>query len=496
MIHNSLFVFHRSRSGQLTLQMLVFGGIAVVIIGGFISWSNVVVHDTARNANRNQAFAIAEAGIEYYRWHLAHAPVDFQDGTSTTGPYVHDYKDKNDVITGQFILDIVPPTVGTTIVTITSTGKVLSDPTAEKQIKVRMGVASYAKYAALTNAINRFGQGTEVFGPIHSNQGIRFDGLAHNLVTSAAFAYNDPDHPGANEYGVHTHRDLPPATTVNDAFRPLESTSSPFTQRTDVFLAGRHLSLPTVDFTALTQTLSKIKDDAIADGRYYSSSTVLGYHVVFKTDDTFDLFKVTSLQPSPNSNCTNSQTQASNQGGWGTWSIQNETIVATAVPVPQNGLIFLEDNVWVDGTINSARLTIASGRFPASPATYSSITVNKDLRYTNVNGADVLSLIAQNNVNVGLMSNDTIRIDAALVAQNGRAGRYYYNSSCGAQYIRASLTSFGMIASNLRYGFAYSNGTGYTLRNLIYDSNLIYGPPPSFPLTTDQYTLVSWEEIK
>lgn len=484
------------RQGQLTIQMLIFGGIAVIIMGSFVTWSNIVVRDTARNADRAQAFAIAEAGIEYYRWHLAHAPLDFKDGTGQPGPYVHDYTDKNGVVMGQFVLDIVPPPINTTIVTITSTGKVLNNPTANKVIKVKMGVPSYAKFAALTNAINRFGQGTEVFGPIHSNQGVRFDGLAHNLVTSAAFTYDDPDHGPGNEYGVHTHIDLPPATTTNDTFRILESTSSPFTQRTDVFLAGRQLQVPGVDFTALTQTLSTIKDNASSSGLYYASSTALGYHVVLKTNNSFDLYRVTALVPSPNSNCTNSQNQSSNQGGWGLWSIQAETKLATSTPLPANGLMFLEDDIWVDGTINGSRVTIASGRFPTNSATYSSITVNNNLLYTSVSGADVISLIAQKNINVGFVSSDTIRIDGALVAQNGRAGRYYYNSNCGTGYIRSAFTSYGMLASNLRYGFAYSNGTGYGTRNLVYDSNLIYGPPPSFPITTDQYSLISWEELK
>ncbi len=53
-----------------------------------------------------------------------------------------------------------------------------------------------------------------------------------------------------------------------------------------------------------------------------------------------------------------------------------------------------------------------------------------------------------------------------------------------------------MIASNKRYGFSYTDGTGYDIRNIIYDANMLYAPPPSFPLTTDQYSIISWEEVK
>jgi len=55
-----------------------------------------------------------------------------------------------------------------------------------------------------------------------------------------------------------------------------------------------------------------------------------------------------------------------------------------------------------------------------------------------------------------------------------------------------------MIATNLRYGFAYTGtpATGYQNRFLTYDANLLYGPPPSFPLTSSNYEILSWEEMK
>ena len=61
---------------------------------------------------------------------------------------------------------------------------------------------------------------------------------------------------------------------------------------------------------------------------------------------------------------------------------------------------------------------------------------------------------------------------------------------------RAAITLFGMIGTNARYGFAYTDGNGYQDRNIIYDANLLYAPPPSFPLTTDQYVTISWKRKK
>ena len=124
------------------------------------------------------------------------------------------------------------------------------------------------------------------------------------------------------------------------------------------------------------------------------------------------------------------------------------------------------------------------------------IMVNNDLLYSSYNGSDVMSLISQGNITAGLNSDNDLRIDAALVAQNGKIGRFYYSSSCGSNYVRNSITLYGMLASNIRYGFAYTDGTGYDVRNIIYDANLLYGPPPSFPLTSDQYQTISWQEVR
>ena len=486
-------------SGQLSIQVLLYGAITIIALAGFLTWTDSVITSVYREADRAQALSIAEAGIEYYRWHLAHAAQDFQDGTGHPGPYVHNYTDRLGTLIGTFTLAITPPVPGSTIVTIESTGKLVSDPDVEKIVRVRMGIPSFAKYAAVLNANVRFGQGTEVFGEIHSNGGVRFDGIAHNLVTSAVDQYDDPDHTGQKEFGVHTHVNPPPATGVNDTVRPLESPPNPVPDRPDVFLVGRQFPVPAVDFAGITTNLSQIKADAQSGGFYRATSTTgLGYEIVFKTNKTFDLYRVESLVPAP-SNCTN----VGGQDGWGTWSVNTKTLLGT-YSMPANDLIFIEDNVWVSGQINGSRVTVAAARFPDNTATRPSITVNNNLLYTHYDGTDVISLIAQKNINIGLVSADTLRIDAALMAQNGRVGRFYYmgpttspnRSNCSPYHARTSITAYGMIGSNQRYGFAYTDNTGYATRNLVYDTNLLYGPPPSFPITTDAYQIISWDEVQ
>lgn len=484
------------KSGFLIIQALVFSSIAVMIMGGLVMWGSSNIKLSRRSVYREQAIQIAEAGIDYYRWHLAHSPQDYQDGTGQAGPYTHPFYDKDGVQIGSFVLTITPPPTGTTIVKISSTGNVLTDANASRTIESKLAIASFAKFAFVSNGDMRFGEGTEVFGPIHSNGGIRFDGLAHNIISSALSSYDDPDHTGANEFAVHTHVNAPPSSGVNDAFRSNEAPpTSPVPARADVFEAGRQFPVPAVDFTGLTSDLAQMKTNAQSSGRYFAGSGALGYKIVLKNNDKFDIYRVNTLVSAP-SGCTNSQ----NQTGWGTWSVNGTTLLQSNQNFPTNGLIFVEDNLWIEGTVATARLTIASGKFPDNSSTRTSITVNNDLLYTNYDGQDVLSLIAQKDINVGMVSDDSLRIDAALVAQNGRAGRYYYGTSCKSGgnnwYTRNIITLYGMIATYNRYGFAYTDNTGYTTRQIIYDANLLYGPPPSFPLTSDQYTILSWEEIE
>ncbi len=467
----------KKTKGDILIMALVFGAIALVIIPALVRLSIVNLETTTSYVDKQKALQIAEAGIDYYKWHLAYAPTDYKDGSTSTGPYIHDFYDKNGDAIGQYILTITPPPTGSTLVTVDSVGKVNDNPGVSKEISAQLAIPSLAQYAIVANDDMRFGTGTVVVGPIRSNGGIRFDGTAYNVVSSAKTTYVDPD-TGLTEFGVFTSSDpQPPAPVPNN---------------TSVFVAGRQFPVDIVDFPGITYDLAQIKSDSDNGGIHLGPSGKSGYHIVFKTNKTFDLYKVNTLY-------TNRNCPSQSQTGWGMWSISpnsgSETFVKN-YPIPSNGLIFVEDDVWVDGQINGSRVTIGAGVFPDNPNTRKNITVNKDLLYTKFDGSDSIALVAQNNINVGLLSNDTLTIDGALMAQNGRVGRFYYSSGCGADYIRSTINLYGMIGTNVRYGFAYTDNTGYLTRNLNYDGNFLYAPPPSFPLSSDQYKVVSWKELQ
>lgn len=458
--------------------------VAVMLIIALSSWFTVTYRGSKKVIDEEQAFHIAEAGIEYYRWHLAHAPQDFTDGNpvNVPQPYVHDFLDKNNEKIGEFQLTITAPESGSTLVTVESKG-ILDASGVSKTIRAQLVKPTFAKYAFISNENIRLGEGTEVFGLIHSNEGVRFDGIAHNLVTSAQTTYDDPDHGGPKEWAVHTH--LNPVDPMPPAVLP---------DRFDIFQSGREVGVPAIDFDGLTATMADLKSKAQADGRYHGSSGKSGYNLVLKTNGTYQLYRVNSLI-NPANSCNN----ALGQQSWGSWSINKRTLIGT-YQMPANGVIFLEDHTWVEGQIDEERLTIAVARFPEAPGQYRNIIINKDILYSNMDGQDVLGLIAQGDINIGMISDDVLDIHAAMIAKNGRIGRYYYrppsnNNGCSPYHTRNTINVYGMIGTNGRYGFAYTDNTGYINRNITYDANLLYNSPPEFPLTADQYEIISWEEL-
>ena len=236
----------KQNNGDILVSVLVFAAIAVTIIIGLVNWGALILKSVRTVASREQAFQIAEAGADYYQWHLAQSPNDYKDGTATSGPYTHNFYDKDGVLLGTYSLTITPPITGSTVVKIVSVGTIASSSVTRK-IEKTLAIPSLAKYAVVANDNMRFGAGTEVFGPIQSNGGIRFDGIAHNLISSAKSTYTDPD-TGRTQFGVYTTSGTddptPPATVPN---------------RPDVFMAGRQFPVPASDFVGLTPGLTKLQ---------------------------------------------------------------------------------------------------------------------------------------------------------------------------------------------------------------------------------------------
>lgn len=467
--------------GSSLAYMLVIMTIVMILLTAIVGFVVSQLRYSMKQHDREKAFQIAEAGIHFYKWYLAHQ-LDgktagqvqaFWDAETALGqamPYTRDFE------SGQYTLTVTPPDATETIVYIESVGQTTKSPEMTRTIGVRMRRSSWSENSVLTHEAVRFGAGTEVFGKIHSNGGIRFDGLAHNLVTSSVGSYNDPDHTGNDEFGVHTHVNAPPGSGVNETFRSAEAPPSSVPNRTDVFEAGREFPIAPIDFNGVLSDLNLMKEEAVAqvNGSRYFDNTRQGRHIILKADDTFEIRTVQSFNASTNE-------IGNYNGGWATYAI------------PDNGVIFVENNVWLEGTVNGRRIMVVAANLISS--SLKTVYLGKDLRYTNYDCSDMIGVIGQKDVEVYRGSNDILRLDAALIAQNGRVGRANYT---GPTALRDTITIFGSIASHDRYGFAWADAmgnhvSGYETRNLYYDNNLLYCPPPYSP-TGSQYEMDLWEE--
>ncbi len=507
----------KNKNGSALAYALIMMAVVSIILVSILQYISSQLKFSLYRGDKEQAFQVAESGMYFYRWYLAHSVSgktaqqikDFWTSENPYGvgtPYEAEFFDPEGGAIGKYQIQVQPPDVDSTIVMVKVTGWTYKEPNAKRVVQARFRRPSWSEFAVIANDVMRFGSGTEIFGKVHSNNGIRFDGLAHNIVSSSMDKYDDPDHSGDNEFGVHTH------VSPTD---PLPPSAVP--QRTDVFQAGRQFPLPTKEFNGIISDLSLMKTESqkpngnninncTAAGCYFDDSGY-GRHIVLKNDGTMSIKTVTNY----NKDTFDGYGRILYQG------LNNITAESSATnyAIPNKGIIFVEDNVWVEGTVNNKKITIVAANLVNGLAANMYLGTN-NLVYTNFDGKDIIGLIAQNDVEIIKNSQNILTIDAALLAQSGRVGRRYYTckrwrySTNGTplditddirvcdQYNsadhRSSITVNGSIATNLRYGFAYTDGTGYDTRILNFDNNLLYFPPPYFPTGTE-YSIDLWDEL-
>jgi hypothetical protein len=205
---------NKKMKGSALAYALVIMATVMIILVSMLGFITSQLKFSFNRVEKEKSFQVAEAGIYFYRWYLAHQTSgktaqqidDFWSGTVLGIPtsYEADYEG-----IGKYKITVEEkPSSGSTIVLVKSEGWTYKNPDIKRTVKVRFRRPSWSEYAVLANDFMRFGEGTEIFGKVHSNMGIRLDGVAYNIVSSLVPAFNDPDHSGNNEFGVHTHRNL------------------------------------------------------------------------------------------------------------------------------------------------------------------------------------------------------------------------------------------------------------------------------------------------
>ena len=456
---------NRERGAILTL-VLVFGSIFVLMFGGLAGYVFTQYRQSMQKVSQTEAFEIAEVGINYGRWRLAHAPNDY--GFSG----VYDYFDPEGGLIGRYQLEITPPAECSTTVTIKSTGWTTDYPGVKRALSIRYGRPSLAQYAFLTNTDVWFGEEEELKGPFHSNGGIRMDGIQNALSTSAKETYPcQPMHGCA------------PAQTKPGIWGSGEGGSQGLWE----------FPVPAVDFNAITLDLANLKTQAQNGGYYFGPSGAFGYRVEFKNNGTFNLYKVTKLRPKVWGYDTDYvwRYESNDIGTSNSTTFLGNYLLTTSGCNVRN-LIFIEDaKVWVDGVLKE-KATVAAARFPDNPSTNASIIINGNI--TRADPTDtMLALIAQKNILVPRYAPNVLEIQAVMVAQKGAAQRYYYPGN-----VLNRISVRGSIITNRVWTWSWVDGfgqttSGYQNTESYYEPALIYNPPPYFPSTGD-LQFISWEE--
>ena len=445
----------QKQSGGILIMTVVLLGMFTIMFASLANVTSLQYQQGGLAAQDETAFQIAEAGLNFARWRLSHEPENFSSITQ-------DVTDPLAGVLGSYTLTFVAPDEGSTVVTISSVGHTANAPVRDVTLEATYGIPSLSQFVILSHS-DAWYDG-EIHGRVHSNGGIRMDGVSDSVMTSAKETYTCQDFHGC-------HNQTKPGIWGDGSDSSLWQ-----------------FPVPPVDYEGLTIDLLTMKEASQTAGTYLAPSGAQGYHIVFNANDTYSVYRVDTK--------TDVVRSYFEETGWEWMShdIATETLVSTSA-VPDEGIIYVEDTLWVQGDIRS-RIAIATGRFPDTPSTNTDLIINGNISYGGVtDGTRMLGAVAQGNVLIPYSAApDVLQMDGAYIAQNGRFGRRYYSS--GAYKLRASITRFGMVGSNLTpiTAWADSNSpvhSGYEQSTATYDPNLLYAPPPFFP-TSGEYQFLSW----
>lgn len=485
------------------LALIITFGTLMIVVSGVVSNT---LGSAARNQSSQSALNIAEAGINYYLWHMSHNPDDYKDGQSTPttpdpelgyGPYTHDYNDSTGTKRGSFTLYIKPGENGSKVTKVRSEASQGGFTSLARVVEAEIGAPSFSAYSVASNSELWFGSTETADGPVHSNVGVKMDGPNNSIVSSSNQtyipSYGSGPGSGSSKPGVWCDSSI---TDPNCNTRSKDSWNYPvasidFNQLSGDLCSLKKLATNNQSANACNQTPSR-SDGYIPPVRN-SYDDGRGYLITLKTNGKYKLEEVRS-----ENDTRPTYTAALNTRS----TIDN-------ISIPANGVIFVEDNVWVRTESGGfdGRVTIASARLAVSGDTVATL-VDNILYEDKYTGNDAIGIIAEDNVDVAPYVPVPLELNAALIAQRGRVQfrpRYNYNSYYSTPgYINPSetLSFFGSVASNQQWTWSWvrcgynspSCWSGFQHNTTSYDESLRYSPPPNFPVT-NTFDILSWREV-
>lgn len=462
----------KTTSGYLLVLVLVFGGVFFMMATAFMGYVITQSQVSQHKYDKERALDIAEAGLDYYKWFLAHYPDDTTNGTTTPAPYIHQYTDPEGGPIGEFSLEIASSSACGDVyaIDITSTGYTYNNPNAKRVVYGRYARPTVAEFAYIINSNVWAGSDRVIVGPYHSNGGIRMDGTNNSTVTSGQSTWSC-----TSSYGCSPTNNSAPGVLGSGPNHDLWS-----------------YPVPPINFTGITVDLAQMQQKAQTGGGFYlGPSGKAGYHIIFKSNGTFDVRRVNSKENEPNGYA------------WGRYmNILKGTSLIGNYPIPSGcAVIYVEDQVWLEGVVNG-KVTVAVADVDTTGVD-PSIILNNNITYATATSG--LLAIGEYDILIGLVVPDDMTLNGIFLAQNGHFGRNHYDTSMPNAWeeyiIRNSLTMNGTIVSNGREGTKWVNGlgqhiSGFATRYNTYDRDLVTDPPPMTPEVSDTYEFIEWREVE
>lgn len=365
---------------------------------------------------------------------------------------------------------------------IVSTGWTNDFPDTQRKVSALYARTSVAKYSYILKSNVWIGDDHQIRGPYHSNGGIKMDGFNQSTMTSAQGEWACTDSFGCSpcptSHGCH----IASSTCYCAGVFTTTPNSNP-----GLF----DYPVPPFDFDAITVDLAKMKEVASTSGVYLTPATntdplAKGYHIKFKDNGKFEAWIITRLATT---------SSYSLEEGWhnDAFTITSEYLYNTYDIPSACSTIFIEDNIWAEGTVKG-KISVASANL-ITPGFDTDVVLPGSIDYTTTDGSDGLVLIGERNILIGPQSPNNMILRGIFIAQKGRFARNHYLGN-----FRDSLNIYGSVISSGRVGTQWTSGgsvvSGYYSRESYFDPNLVYDPPAFVPYLEPDFQIIDWTEIR
>jgi hypothetical protein len=393
---------------SILLMMMVLTTLITVVVANTMS----ELDRSAAGVRRSTAYQAAEAGVDDYiakltedRLYYGHRVADGEStrrpptgadiaaGNTWTAALTWTYPNGKDAWRRldngyEYNLQITPPTAGSPVVTIVSTGRKLNRNNERRAIQVQVRPSSVADFQMIANRDIAYGATATTSGKLYA--GIDSSGTKHNI-----------DHAGTASADLFAEGSVTRSPTYLNGATGYNSTNI----RTKI--------KNPINFNNFTGSLVDIQRIAQNGGVYLNDASVQAWKLVFNAAGTVSYQKCTI-----------------NSGDLAAAAPTCQT--ATTVNVPTNGAIYVGQSFAVQGVVKG-RVTVASN---------ADIVIGADISYVQ-GGTDVLGLIARQEMIVAKWSPNNLNWRAATIAQTGDWHSYNSDGSHG------TMTFTGSTATNL-----------------------------------------------